>query len=64
MRSRNVPGCRRKGQRKEIAEFLAGHRGDAGAAAFTMELQEEIRHYREHGRFYGYVFYIGQRPGT
>lgn len=27
-------------------------------------LQEEIRHYREHGRFYGYVFYIGQRPGT
>ena len=24
-----------------IAEFLAGHRGDAGAAAFTMELQED-----------------------
>lgn len=47
-----------------IVEFLAGYRGDAGAAAFTMELQEEIRHYREHGRFYGYVFYIGQRPGT
>ena len=48
---------------RRIGEFTGLYRGDGAVKAFTDSLREEIRCYREFGSYYGYVFYIGQKPG-
>ena len=48
---------------RRIGEFTGLYRGDGAVKAFTDSLREEIRCYREFGSYYGYVLYIGQKPG-
>ena len=48
---------------RRIGELTGLYRGDGAVKAFTDSLREEIRCYREFGSYYGYVFYIGQKPG-